>query len=270
MANGAFIAFNADRTNIQSGECVTFHWKVENVREVYFFAEGQRWKDHGVTGEEQRRVCPPHATTYKLRVVKRDNSVEIRQIPIQVQAGAQIPVISRFKVRPRNKITLGQCVTIRWTVEGDVRAVKITANGKSLWDHAPLQGEQQDCPSNTGAVTYAIEADGPGGTSRTEKKVNVLGAAPPQPQPPGDPVIHSFSVTPQQIPPGGCVNISWNTGGGVFWVTVLRDEATVLDQAPFTGTVQDCPPAGGQVLYRLLAYNKEDKLVKARQTITVG
>jgi plastocyanin len=232
MANGAFIAFNADRTNIQSGECVTFHWKVENVREVYFFAEGQRWKDHGVTGEEQRRVCPPHTTTYKLRVVKRDNSVEIRQIPIQVQAGAPIPVISRFKVRPRNEITLGQCVTIRWTVEGNAHGVRITANGRSLWDHAPLQGEQQDCPSNTGAVTYAIEAHGPGGASRTEKSINVL--------------------------------------GGVFWVTVLRDEATVLDQAPFTGTVQDCPPAGGQVLYRLLAYNKEDKLVKARQTITVG
>ena len=64
------IVFTVDRTDIRSGECVVFGWSVENVREVYFYAEGERWQDNGVVGEGQQRECPPHTTTYYLRVVK--------------------------------------------------------------------------------------------------------------------------------------------------------------------------------------------------------
>jgi len=68
------ISFTVDRTNIVTGECVTFEWKVDNVKEVYFYKEGQRWQDHGVTGEDSREECPPETMTYYLRVVLRDNS----------------------------------------------------------------------------------------------------------------------------------------------------------------------------------------------------
>ncbi len=72
------IAFNADRTQIQSGECVTISWNVINVQAVYY--NGQ-----GMSGDNQtRQECPRQTTNYTLRVVKLDGSQETRTIQIQV------------------------------------------------------------------------------------------------------------------------------------------------------------------------------------------
>jgi hypothetical protein len=45
----AGILFTVDRTNIRAGECVEFYWKVDNVKEVYFYLEGEFWGDNPVT-----------------------------------------------------------------------------------------------------------------------------------------------------------------------------------------------------------------------------
>jgi hypothetical protein len=46
--------------------------------------EGEPWQDHGVVGEGGEQVCPSQTTTYCLRVVKADDSVEIHYIGITV------------------------------------------------------------------------------------------------------------------------------------------------------------------------------------------
>lgn len=75
---GYGIAFNTDRTQIQSGECVNISWNVINVQAVYY--NGQ-----GVSGDNQtRQECPRQTTNYTLRVVKLDGSEESRTIQIQV------------------------------------------------------------------------------------------------------------------------------------------------------------------------------------------
>jgi hypothetical protein len=79
------IVFTVDRDQINQGECVNFYWKVDNVKEVYFYAEGEDWRDNGVTGEGTRQECPPVTITYYLRVVLRDNSVVTQSIKINVQ-----------------------------------------------------------------------------------------------------------------------------------------------------------------------------------------
>lgn len=267
------ITFTVNRSDIRAGECVTFNWKVSNVKAVYFFSEGERWQDHGVAGEASQQECPPFTTTYYLRVVKPDDSVDTRQITINVAAAPEAPVISRFTVDPPNQITLGQCVTLRWTVGGSVNSVTITSNGNNLWAGAPVQGNTQDCPSRTGSVAYGITAAGPGGTSQGQQNINVVGeatATPVPPPPPDLPVIHAFSVVPEQINLGDCVNISWTTGGGTSWVTIVRGEHTVWDNAPLSGTVQDCPDAPGDYGYRLVAFNPQDQRVREDRTITVS
>ena len=266
------IIFTADRTNIKSGECVVFGWKVENVREVYFYAEGERWQDNGVVGEGQQRECPPYTTTYYLRVVKGDGSVDTRQITINVEAAPQAPAIDRFTVDPHNQITLGQCVDVRWEVSGDVNRVQITVNGNSLWDAAPVKGQIQDCPSSPGNMAYGIEARGSGGVSRGHQNVNVVGqaTATPAPPPPSDqPVIHSFSAQPDQIAAGSCVDLRWQTGGGTSWINLWRDDDMVWENAPLGGQVQDCPKGLGTLQYRLIAYNPQDKRVHQDQFVTV-
>jgi len=86
QAHRASQNFSVDRTDIRPGECVTFRWHVEGVKAVYFFPEGARWQDHGVVGVGEQQVCPPHTTTYRLRVVKVDDSVEIHYITVQVKS----------------------------------------------------------------------------------------------------------------------------------------------------------------------------------------
>jgi heat shock protein HslJ len=79
------VSFSVDRTQIKQGECVTFSWKVQNVKAVYYYREGDRWEDHGVGGEGRQQECPPASTAFYLRVVMPDDTVDLRQIAITVE-----------------------------------------------------------------------------------------------------------------------------------------------------------------------------------------
>ncbi len=147
------IRFTADRTLIQPGETVTFRWHVEGVQAVYFYAEGERWREHGAVGEGQNQVCLSQTTTYCLRVIKRDDSVEVRKIAVQVQPQPSSQISQMFSV-DRTDIQPGECVTFRWRVEG-VKAVYFHAEGQRWQDHGVVgAGEQQVCPSQT--TTYCL------------------------------------------------------------------------------------------------------------------
>jgi hypothetical protein len=265
---GPIIEFGVDRTNIRPGECVTFSWRVQNVKAVYFLEKGQRWQDHGVVGEGSRQVCPPQTTAYNLRVVKPDDSVEVRQIPITVSRPSEI---IDFSV-DRAIIDAGECVTFLWRVEG-VKAVYFFQEGERWEDHGVVgEGSRQVCPSRT--TTYhlrVVKRDDTVEIRQLPIQVRVPAPPPPPPPPaPALPVIEEFSVTPDRIAPGGCVDIAWRTGGGTSWVTIVRGEHVVLENAPLRGNVQDCPDAPGTVQYRLVAWNPADKRVREDRYVTVG
>jgi hypothetical protein len=121
-------------------------------------------------------------------------------------------------------------------------------------------------------VAYGVEATGPGGTSKGQHTVYVVGeatATPAPPPPPNDPVIQAFSASPEQVPAGGCVTLKWRTGGGTSWVNIFRGDDTVWENAPLQGSVQDCPETAGTVNYRLIAYNPQDKRVHQDRAVTV-
>jgi hypothetical protein len=86
-------------------------------------------------------------------------------------AGA--PTIALFTVIPETQVQVGQCVDITWQVQGNVSQVTILYNEQHLWDSAPLNGNLQSCPPEAGNIAYAIEAQGPGGTSRAQRNVTV-------------------------------------------------------------------------------------------------
>jgi ABC-type amino acid transport substrate-binding protein/heat shock protein HslJ len=264
------ISFTVDRTNIKAGECIVFSWKAENVKEVYFYTEGERWQDHGVAGEGRQQECPPVTTTYLLRVVKSDNSVQVRQIAIYVEPVADAPVINRFTVDPPNQIPLGSCVDIRWDVGGEVDMVTVTSNDIDLWEGAPIRGSLQDCPAGPATVAYGIETVGPGGTSRRQETINVIKAATPEPTAAPDlPLIRAFSVSPNQIPAGECIGISWRVGGGTSMVRISQNEAVVLESADLVGQQTDCLSTAGDYLYRLEAFNLGGNSVSDERIVSV-
>ncbi|MBN1995092.1 MAG: FHA domain-containing protein [Anaerolineae bacterium] len=79
------IEFEVSPTSIEEGgECVTITWNVTGVKEIYF--EG-----NGVGGSGNVTDCPKDTKTYTLRVVRKDNSEEIRERPVVVNN----PIVSR-------------------------------------------------------------------------------------------------------------------------------------------------------------------------------
>jgi polar amino acid transport system substrate-binding protein len=265
------VTFTVDRNNIKQGECVTFNWKVQNVKEVYFYAEGEDWRDNGVAGEGSQVECPPVTTTYHLRVVLTDNSVVTQSITVNVQAVAGPPTITRFTVDPK-QLTAGQCLTIKWTVEGQVTNVKVTAGNNVLWDGAPTKGSYQDCPQAAGQVRYGLTATGPGGTSQASETINVYDPSTATPAPtaaPDKPVIYSFSVSPNQIGDGDYVDLNWSTGGGTTKVDILRNGELFIHDANLTDHAQDQPSPAGTYTYQLVASNVAGEQVTQQKSVNV-
>lgn len=130
------INFTADRTTINQGECATLSWRVQNVRAVFLYPQGEPWDRYPVVGEGTRTVCPTTTTTYELRVVRLDNSVEIRQIRIQVNQTIGAPTIRRFTVDPLTKSSPGSASRFNGLWKGG-RPVRITRNNDVLQDGSP-------------------------------------------------------------------------------------------------------------------------------------
>lgn len=283
------IKFTVDRNRIIAGECVTFSWVVTGAQAVYFYAQGQPWQQNQVPPQGSRMECPPVTMVYELRVVKLDNSVEVRQITIFVESVPGAPVIERFTVEPPNQIEEGRCVDVTWSVTGNVTSVKLLRNNVDLWPGgAPVSGTRQDCPPGTGQMNYIIEASGPGGTSRLQRTIMVVAKPPPPvtetptrpqstdtPVPPPEtptprpPVILSFTVNPAQIQGGDCVIAIWQVGGDVLEINLLRDGIPILPNASFSGDFQDCLETAGTYTYRLEVLGRNGDTVAEDRGVTV-
>ncbi|MCB9122255.1 MAG: transporter substrate-binding domain-containing protein [Caldilinea sp.] len=261
------IVFYADRTNIVSGEPVTFFWQVDNVREVYFYADGDDWRDNGVAGTGQQTEYPDRTTTYNLRVVQRDGSVEVRSITVSVQQGSG-PSIDFFAVVPNDRVPPGTCVDISWRVSGDGPAISLARDATALWEDAPLQANLQDCLQNEGTYVYKITATNGAGTDTQQETVTVVATA-PTPPPVEGPIIDTFSVTPESVPVNGCVVVAWNVGGDVQSLRILRNNDILLDGAPPTGSGQNCLTEAGDFEYRLDAFSSTGQSASSSATVTV-
>ena len=269
----AGIVFTVDRDQINYGECVNFYWKVENVKEVYFYHEGEDWRDNGVAGEGTSTECPPATLNYYLRVVLRDGSVSTSKITIYVTSQPDAPYIQRFTADPPNLVTLGGSVLLQWEVFNQVNKITLTANDVILWEGAPTKGSYSDTPASTGTMSYVLKAEGDGGTSQSRININVVDSPTATPVPtsaPDLPVIYSFSVSPNSIAEGDCVDINWSVGGGASYVDVLRNGTVIVPDAPFSGHANDCPTPAGTYEYQLVAENAAGEAVSQQRTVQVS
>lgn len=86
------------------------------------------------------------------------------------------PVVGTFEAEP-STIERGQSATLRWSVTGDVTAVRIEPGIGTV----NASGNRQVFPSNTS--TYTLTASGPGGSATASATVNVTVPQPPPPPP---------------------------------------------------------------------------------------
>lgn len=169
--------------------------------------------------------------------------------------GPNVPVIHTFTSTPQ-QIQAGQCVNLQWSYSGQMLALTRLFRGETvILTDMPTAGEYVDCPAETGALQYRLVIDALGGGSTfAALVVNVspvgLPTAAPGATPGPGAVIQSFTVDRPEIPQGGCVNLAWAyTGSGPG--TIFRNETPVHTATAANGTVQDCPPQQGPVVYRL-------------------
>jgi ABC-type amino acid transport substrate-binding protein/heat shock protein HslJ len=280
------IQFSASPTSIQEGECSTLTWNTANVQAVYLYPQGEDWRNFGVPGTGQRTVCPNETTTYELRVVNTNGSVEVRTVSVFVtQVPGNPPQITRFTVEPA-QINVGQCVIITWQVS-DSTSRTIWRDNTVLWPNAPSSGNMQDCPAAAGDYGYQLEATNASGTSRLQQYIRVVQPAtpiptatptippstatpvPPTPTPVPDPVINSFTANPAQITLGQQVRVSWNVGGGAQTVNIYKNGALVLEDAAFQDSAVDQPTETGTVTYSVEAINSLGATATAEASVTV-
>lgn len=266
------VRFDVDRSSIRAGECVTFSWEVSGGGAVFFSAQNEAWERNQVEPAGSQRQCPATTTTYELRVLLADGTIDLHTRRIEVQPSLEAPFFDSFTVTPSEQIIVGQCVDVRWRISGEVTNIRVTRNDTVLWNGAPLSGTSRDCPP-VGRATYAIEAVGPGGTSHTLENIVVLsdstspaGTGTPAGQ---SPVIDSFTVVPDRLTAGQCLTVAWSVSGNVNRVQLRRNDVLVLDFALFNGSITDCLSIEGSYVYRLDAFNAAGGTAFRGVTVTV-
>jgi ABC-type amino acid transport substrate-binding protein/heat shock protein HslJ len=143
------------------------------------------------------------------------------------------------------QINEGECVTFTWDVE-NIQAVYFYPQGENWQNYGvPGQGNSTQCPSHT--TTYELRVLKRDGTFEI-RQITIL--VDPNVTAPN---INRFTVEPNQILTGQCVNLRWEVSGNVNRVVISRDGTPIWDGAPVAGQMQDCPTGQGRKGYVLEA-----------------
>jgi heat shock protein HslJ len=137
------------------------------------------------------------------------------------------PAILSFSVTP-DTVALGGCVTVDWTVGGDVQNVRLLLDDQVLLDNAPLTASGPNCLTTPGAYTYVIEATSADGVAATAQAAVTV--AEPTPAPPvGDASAAGTALLGQML------NLtSYFDGAGALLTPLEGTEITALFQADGT------------------------------------
>ena len=229
---GPQVVFNADRTNIQPGECVNLEWRMEG--EGFF---GVELNGQPVDPAGNRQVCPPETAVYTLAIdtgeamLHRELVVNVAgtgQQPSQPQTPGQppqqsqpptpgcpgAPAFTHFEANP-SSITSGQSTKLEWGpvtngATGELVGSVVLTPGN--FGEVGSPGSRQVSPTST--TIYTLTATGCGGTATKSVTVVV-------------PIIGTPIPIPPPAPPGGG---SWS---GPPKVT-----SVVVSASPYTGP---CP-----------------------------
>jgi pSer/pThr/pTyr-binding forkhead associated (FHA) protein len=147
---------------IAPGACAQLEWgQVENATSATI--------EPGIGGvgtPDKREVCPSTTTTYKLTASTSEGS-SMAEATLLVSSGTESkPVISFFTANPAN-IQAGECTTLNWGKVDYATSVTIDNNIGGV----ATPGSKEVCLGAT--TTFVMLAEGPGGTTQYDLKVNV-------------------------------------------------------------------------------------------------
>ncbi|MFN8469981.1 MAG: transporter substrate-binding domain-containing protein [Caldilineaceae bacterium] len=267
------ITFAADAKRVLQGNAVNFTWDVQSAQEVYFYQAGQEWQNRAVAAQGSAADIPSATTTYNLRVL-RNGQEDVRSITVYVEPNPDLPQFEYFTLAPAGELPLGDCVTLAWKVTGAVDQTAVFRNKEPLWSEAPVEGTYEDCPKAPGTIEYAVGAQGPGGRNyavATLQVVETPAAAKRTPQA-GEVQglkIDQFSVLPEQLAAGGCVELHWAVAGETTNIRIERSGITLVEGAPRSGAGTDCPAHPGSLRYQIMAIDEQGRTDSMEVSVSV-
>jgi pSer/pThr/pTyr-binding forkhead associated (FHA) protein len=147
---------------IAPGGCAQLEWgQVENATAATI--------EPGIGGvgtPDKREVCPSTTTTYKLTASTSEGSSTAEATLLVSSGNESKPVISFFTANPAN-IQAGECTTLNWGKVDYATSVVIDNNIGGV----ATPGSKEICLGAT--TTFVMMAEGPGGTTEYDLKVNV-------------------------------------------------------------------------------------------------
>ena len=267
------ISFSTDAKRILQGSAVNLTWDVQEAQEVYFYQAGQEWRNREVAAQGSAADVPRVTTTYNLRVL-RNGQEDVRSITVYVEPNPDLPQFEYFTLAPAGELPLGECVTIAWKVAGEVDQAAVFRDKEPLWSEAPVEGTAVDCPKAPGAYQYSVGAQGPGGRNYAVAALQVsepAAAATGTAQAGGTqgPQIDQFSVLPEQLAAGGCVELHWTVAGEAPSIRIERSGVTLVEGAPRSGNGSDCPRQSGSLRYQMTAADEQGRTDSREVTVRV-
>jgi hypothetical protein len=118
------------------------------------------------------------------------------------------------------------------------------------------------CPAAT--VTYELRiVDSDGLTDRRSITILVDDRA-------ALPLASQLTTDPASaVESGSCIKLSWEVRGNPVRVQIVRDQTMLWVNAPEAGSMEDCPPEPGTVVYGVLA-STPGHTTKTQRVITVN
>jgi ABC-type amino acid transport substrate-binding protein len=160
------------------------------------------------------------------------------------------------------RIAPGECTRFVWNIE-DVREVYFYLRGQA-WERSPATGQEsrQVCPAATG--TYELRIVDTDGSTQVRSITIVVDKSPPLP------ITSQLATDPSSaVKLGACVKLSWEVRGNPEMVQIARDESVLWANAPAAGSMEDCPPEAGTVVYGVLA-SAPGQATQTQRVITVN
>lgn len=161
----------------------------------------------------------------------------------------------------RASVRAGECVTFSWNVI-NAAAVFFYAQGQP-WEQNQVTAfaNRTECPPVTTSYNLRVSM----GDGTVDTRVIRIDVQPSQ----AAPTIESFTVSPgAQVAAGQCLDVRWRVSGEVDTIRVTRNETTLWNGAPLSGTSRDCPPAG-EAAYAIEATGPGG-VSRALQNVTVA
>jgi heat shock protein HslJ len=173
-------------------------------------------------------------------------AIQVPPLPKPTTTGTpQLPTTIEFDVDP-NRVVGGECAVLSWNAT-QTQAVYLYKQGQAWQAYGvPFSGRRTACPDQT--TTYVLRVVRASGWIDFRQLVLHVE------QPSDAPQIARFRVEPgDHVSEGGCVVLRWEVKGLVTDIRILRNGSMLWGDGPLSGSLPDCPPGRGTLIYTIEA-----------------